>query len=140
MLAAGIQRRCDAIGSASGSRMRYVVYVSLWAGKGFRCCGIKCYVNDLHLKNNVRSHGCAFLGAGRKPNYARYRLPCGHKSETLLANIRKGSFRCTTCTNEKHKAEAEARGCVLLGAGELTPYGVEPTVRRGLSLVKLSSG
>jgi len=58
------------------------------------------------------------VGPGKNAQYRTYRLPCEHEQEFQIGNMRKGEFRCQTCLDNKIKEEAEAQGCVLLGAGK----------------------
>jgi len=84
----------------------------------FRCQ--ICLENKFNLE--AEAQRCELLGPGRTCQYRTYRLPCGHERQLTTAMIRKGSFRCRTCLDNKLKAEAEARGCELLGAGSNKDY------------------
>lgn len=77
----------------------------------FRCQACQ----DSKLVEEAKAQGCEILGPGRSCHYRIYRPPCGHQTEITTSGVRKGSFRCSVCTEEKLIAEAQAQGCVLLG-------------------------
>jgi len=84
----------------------------------FRCQ--TCLVNG--LREEAEAQGCKLLGPGRDKNYCTYLLPCGHQHEVVISHMRKGNYRCQICIDEKLKAEADAQGCEILGAGKKVRY------------------
>jgi len=70
----------------------------------------------------AEAQGCELLGAGKDRFYRLYRLPCVHEKEVDIRNMRKGTFRCQTCIDNKLIAEAEAQSCELLGPGKNCQY------------------
>ncbi|MCP5122905.1 MAG: hypothetical protein H6984_10600 [Pseudomonadales bacterium] len=85
---------------------------------GFRCS--ICF--NEKVQKEAETLGCKLLGAGKSCHYRLYRLPCGHRQQMQMSAIRKNSFRCSICLEDKLKREAEAQGCKLLGAGKSAPY------------------
>ena len=81
---------------------------------GFRCS--ICF--NEKVQKEAETLGCKLLGAGKSCHYRLYRLPCGHRQQMQMSAIRKNSFRCSICLEDKLKREAEAQGCKLLGAGK----------------------
>jgi len=84
----------------------------------FRCK--TCVVNN--LKKEAELRGCELLGAGKDCHYRTYRLPCGHEQVITTRSMRLGNFRCQICLDTKLNEEANAQGCVLLGAGKNANY------------------
>jgi hypothetical protein len=74
-----------------------------------------------HIKE-AEVQGCKLLDAGKDRRYRLYALPCGHRQEVGLGNMRVGNFNCHDCLTKKHMKEAEAHGCKLLGAGRSSNY------------------
>lgn len=85
---------------------------------GFRCQ--TCLDNK--LIEEAKAQGCVLLGAASKSNNRTYQLPCGHKQEVNTTRMRIGNFGCQTCQHNKLAEEAEAQGCVLLGAGKTADF------------------
>jgi hypothetical protein len=52
--------------------------------------------------------GCKLLGPGKNDRYRLYQLPCGHRKEAAIKQIRKGLFRCGECTTMTLKQEVKA--------------------------------
>jgi hypothetical protein len=73
--------------------------------------------SDQRLAHEAEERGCLLLGPGKNCNYRMYQLPCGHEQEIQATQLRNGGFRCQTCFANKLNAEAEARGCELIGDG-----------------------
>ena len=65
--------------------------------------------------------GYELLGAGKKPPYRIYRLPCGHEQEMQPSNLGARN-RCKICLEEQLVQDAESRGCKVLGAGRNVNY------------------
>lgn len=72
-------------------------------------------------KNHVaeaKAHGCEIIRKVAGKSRYKYRLSCGHEQNSETGHMRKGTFECKTCRNNKLAAEAEAQGCRLIGAGD----------------------
>jgi hypothetical protein len=74
------------------------------------------------IQDEAEAQGCVLLGPGRTARHRLYRLECGHEQDIETGNMRDGEFACQTCLINKHIAEAEARGCELLGKGSSFNY------------------
>lgn len=74
------------------------------------------------LEQEAAENGCVLLGPGKDTNYRVYRLRCGHEQELAPTSVRKGSFRCHTCLDNKLNQEAKEKGCELLGRGRSKAY------------------
>lgn len=62
--------------------------------KGYFKCNT-CLVE--RLEREAEAQGCKLLGAGTHANNRLYMLPCGHKQEIGVGNLRKGGFLCQIC-------------------------------------------
>jgi hypothetical protein len=78
---------------------------------GFMCQ--TCLVAKLNQE--AEAQGCKLLGPGRTKDHRIYALMCGHEQDVSVQMMRTGVFECKTCREEKHRQEAEAQGCKLLG-------------------------
>ena len=70
---------------------------------------------DIKHKKEAEDMGLELIGKGRTSYFRTYRFnECGHEQEIGTPEVRKGKFECGTCLKEKHEAEAEAAGLVLV--------------------------
>jgi hypothetical protein len=74
------------------------------------------------LEEEAKAQDCELIGPGNAVGLRLYRLPCGHEKEIYLVSMRKGSFRCQTCQENKLEEEAKAQGCEILGLVEDSNY------------------
>jgi hypothetical protein len=74
------------------------------------------------LEEEAKAQDCELIGPGNAVGLRLYRLPCGHEKEIYLVSMRKGSFRCQTCQENKLEEEAKAQGCELLGSDVKAGY------------------
>ena len=77
---------------------------------------------DERLIAEAEAQGCKLLGAGRIVTYRLYQLDCGHEQEVQLMSMRKGTFHCQTCFDDRLASAAEVQGCELLGPGRNHNY------------------
>jgi hypothetical protein len=77
---------------------------------------------DERLRQEAEDRGCTLLGPGKSVQYRLYELDCGDKQQMLTSQMRRGGFECKTCVAEKHRKEAEAWDCKLLGPGRDKRY------------------
>jgi len=77
---------------------------------------------------NAKAIGLRLIGGARSGQYRTYLLPCGHMREiqpdSINRNIKfnRDGFDCVDCVEEKHSAEAENVGAILLGKGKDCHY------------------
>jgi hypothetical protein len=118
---------CEILGG--GEKVRYQIY-RLPCGHKQEIANAAMRASRWHcqtclnekLKAEADDQGCELLGPGKDIQYRTYRLPCGHEQEIPPGNLRRGRFHCQICFEAKMPAEAEARGCILLGPGRNTSY------------------
>ena len=78
--------------------------------------------NPKSIYAEAAAQGATIVGVGRDSKYRNYRLDCGHEQEIQTGAMRKGGFKCKTCSNNKLGLEAAAQGATLLGAGRNKDY------------------
>jgi predicted nucleic acid-binding Zn ribbon protein len=74
-----------------------------------------------HIKE-AEAQGCKLVGDGKNSNYRLYKLECDHEQQLKLSHMRKGTFKCRACIEERFSREAQKHKCELLGPGARAPY------------------
>lgn len=57
---------------------------------------------DAKLAEEAADQGATLLGPGKDPNYRLYRLGCQHEQEVDTSKMRRGNFKCRTCTETQY--------------------------------------
>ena len=66
----------------------------------------------------AKAAGLELIGAGKTAHYRTYkRIECGHVAEYQTTSVRKNTFNCQECLQEKLHKEAKDVGLELIGAG-----------------------
>lgn len=83
----------------------------------------ECQVEKLHKEAELV--GLTLVEKVKKPNNRLYRFnDCGHKQEISIVCVRRNTFQCNICLEEKYLKEAEDAGLVLVGSGDSYPYNI----------------
>ena len=80
----------------------------------FQCSS--CF-NRNHVAE-AKAQGCEIIGTVAGKSRYKYRLSCGHEQNVETGHMRHGTFHCRICMQSKLEEEAEAHGCILMGAGD----------------------
>lgn len=78
---------------------------------------------DENLKNEANSNGLDLIKECENSDYRLYRFKkCKHEQEITIFRVRKGSFKCKICQENKFDEEAKNAQLKLLGAGKTAHY------------------
>ena len=88
------------------------IHVTPMRSGKFRCQ--TCLENKLHA--DAAEQGAVIVCASRDKGYRKYKLDCGHEQKVGVNKMRIGGFRCRTCLENKHVAEAADQGAEITGA------------------------
>lgn len=77
------------------------------------------------LSKEAKLVGLTLIGKVKNPNNRIYKFnECGHEQEINSVCVRRNTFQCNTCLDEKYVKEAERVGLILIGPGHEYPYNI----------------